>query len=168
MCKSGLQLEGEKPILGEWTSINVSQCVRFSRQGLVVKQHKQIWRNRTGVKHESNSSVNNEWSWSRLVCRRLEADVGEKTATHGWRYLGQPHMGRDKSIQTEGSSLWSIAWPSPESCFVTVASPNGKKTGILGVIQRTCGSRLGLYLDSLCFFIKTLLRLHEGNHLKKL
>lgn len=47
--------------------------------------------------------MNNEWSWPWLVCRELEADVGEK-AMHGWRNLGQPHMGRDQQIQTEGSS----------------------------------------------------------------
>lgn len=45
------------------------------------------------MKHKSNLSYNNEWSWSQLTYCELETDVEEK-AVHGWRKLGQAHMGR--------------------------------------------------------------------------
>lgn len=75
--------------------------------------------------------MNNEWSRSRLVCRGLKADVWEREAVHGWRYLGQAHMGRDRQIQTQGSSPkqhGTLFLKAIKSQFITVAAPSDNST----------------------------------------
>lgn len=104
----------------------------------------------------------------------------------GWFAVDWRQMWEKKQQRTGGVIWVSLTWgetsqskqrgplseasrdPHPSHVSSLWRLPTAKKTVILGVIQRTCGSRLGLYLDSLFFFIKTLLHLHEGNHLKKL
>lgn len=95
--------------LGNKKSRNVPQCDPFGQQQGSLSNSINKY-DVTGLVQSTNVtrlSMNNEWSWSRLVCCRLETDVGVvgEKAAHGWRNLGQALVGRNKQMQTRGSSL---------------------------------------------------------------